>query len=45
MVLVYGTSSHLSSIYKPSFISIPIVLSKIWPGNTSIVKETMAKGR
>jgi len=29
----------LPSIYKPSFISIPFVLSKIWGGQTSIMKN------
>jgi len=29
----------LLSIYKPSFISISLVLSKIWPVQTSIMKN------
>jgi len=29
----------MPSIYKPSFISIPFVLSKIWPRQASIVKN------
>jgi len=29
----------LSSIYKPSFISIPYVLSRIWPGQATIMKK------
>jgi len=28
----------LTSIYNPSFISIPFVLSKIWPKQASIMK-------
>ena len=31
----------LPSIYKPSFISIPYVLFKIWPGHTSIMKKRL----
>ena len=34
----------LPSIYKPSFISIPFVLSKIWPGHTSIMTNTRLRG-
>jgi len=33
-----GSAVHfliLSSIYKPSFISIPFVLFKIWPGQAT----------
>ena len=39
IVCVHCTSSqcHLS-IYKPSFISIPFVLSNIWPGQAYIIK-------
>jgi len=33
----------LPSIYKPRFSSIPFVLSKIWPGQATIMK--MAMGR
>jgi len=42
MVLVHCPSSYfllLPSIYKPSFISIPVVLSKIWPGQATIKKN------
>ena len=30
----------LLSIYKPIFISIPLVLLQIWPGQASIMKKT-----
>ena len=33
----------LPSIYKPSFISIPFVLSKIWAGQASIMKKTFKR--
>jgi len=39
MVLVHCLPSHSLSIYKPSFISIPFVLSKIWPRQASIMKN------
>ena len=29
----------LLSIYKPSFFPIPFVLSKIWPGQATIMKN------
>ena len=41
MVLVH--SNHfltLKSIYKPSFILFPFVLSKVWPGQASIMTNT-----
>ena len=34
----------LPSIYKPSFISIPFVLSMIWPGHTSFMTKTRLRG-
>jgi len=33
----------LSSIYKPSFISISLVLFKIWPGQASIMKNGLGE--
>ena len=33
----------LSSIYKPSFISIPFILFKIWPGQATIRNKSTTK--
>ena len=46
MVPVLGSCAlhlSLSSIYKPNFISIPFVLSKIWLRKASIIKYKMLR--
>jgi len=41
--VMYGSCElhfiSLPSIYKPSSIAIPFVLSKIWPGQATIMKN------
>jgi len=34
---IWGMITVLS-VYKTSFISIPVVLSKKWPGQASVIK-------
>jgi len=44
MVLVHCLFPHYYLIYKPSFISITFVLSKIWLRQTSIMKNKWLRG-
>ena len=44
MVIVHCPFISLPSIYKPSFISIPFILHKIWPGQASIMKNKRLRG-
>ena len=44
MICVHSTSSHCPSIYKPSFISIPFLLNKIWLRQASIMKSKWLQG-